>query len=50
LEQGPWYRFDIRSLTAQMAEGIFQGYDGYQKGGLVTKSKLKIGSFGELYV
>tara|TARA_R100000655_G_scaffold110013_1_gene166983 strand:- start:38 stop:3184 length:3147 start_codon:yes stop_codon:yes gene_type:complete len=49
-DTGPWYRFDIRSLTAQMAEGIFQGYDGYQKGGLVTKSKLKIGSFGELYV
>lgn len=47
---GPWYRFDIRSLTAQMAEGIFQGYDGYKKGGLVTKSKLKIGSFGEMYV
>ena len=47
---GPWYRFDIRSLTAQMAEGIFQGFDGYKKGGLVTRSKLKIGNFGELYV
>ena len=49
-DTGPWYRLDIRSLTAQMREGIFQGFDGYKKGGLVTRSKLKIGSFGELYV
>jgi len=51
---GPYFALDIRPLRQLILAGVFKGFKGYKKGGLVTKAQgagysMNYGDYGRSY-